>query len=124
MNINPAIIVNAWTLPSNVRHEVIFRVLDALPPRQAVLLVNDHDPNPLFYQWDAEQPGISASSRRCANARPLCHAHRAPSLIERHFDGLDSWQKSFQKVWVPHKNSKEVDPRWLQRGGHARFMRA
>lgn len=57
MNINPAIIVNAWTLPSNVRHEVISRVLDALPPRQAVLLVNDHDPNPLFYQWDAEQPG-------------------------------------------------------------------
>ena len=57
MSVNPVIILNAWTLPSNVRHDVIFRVLNALPPRQAALLVNDHDPKPLFYQLDAEHPG-------------------------------------------------------------------
>lgn len=36
---------------------VIFNVLDALPSRQKVTLINDHDPKPLFYQLDAEKPG-------------------------------------------------------------------
>ncbi|WP_243239838.1 DUF2249 domain-containing protein [Sulfobacillus harzensis] len=57
MDYPSALVLNAWTLPSNIRHEVIFRVLDALPPYQAVTLINDHDPKPLFYQLDAEQPG-------------------------------------------------------------------
>lgn len=52
-----AIVLNAWTLPSNVRHDVIFKVLDALPVHQGALLINDHDPKPLFYQLDAEHPG-------------------------------------------------------------------
>lgn len=56
MEYSSAVILNAWTLPSSIRHQVIFRVLDALPPYQAVTLVNDHDPKPLFYQLDAEQP--------------------------------------------------------------------
>lgn len=53
----PVTVLNAWMLPSSIRHDVIFKVLDALPAHQAVLLVNDHDPKPLFYQIDAEQPG-------------------------------------------------------------------
>ncbi len=53
-----ALVLNAWTLPSNIRHDVIFRVLDALPLQHSVTLINDHDPKPLFYQLDAEQPGI------------------------------------------------------------------
>lgn len=53
-----AIILNAWTLPSSIRHEVIFRVLAALPPYQTVTLINDHDPKPLFYQLDAENPEV------------------------------------------------------------------
>lgn len=52
-----ALVLNAWTLPSRIRHAVIFRVLAALPAYQAVTLINDHDPKPLFYQLDAEQPG-------------------------------------------------------------------
>lgn len=58
MDYPSALVLNAWTLPSNIRHEVIFRVLDALPPDQSVTLINDHDPKPLFYQLDAEQPGV------------------------------------------------------------------
>ncbi len=52
-----AIMLNAWLFPSNIRHQVIFKIFEALPPHQSVLLVNDHDPKPLFYQLDAEQPG-------------------------------------------------------------------
>ncbi len=58
MEYDTALIVNAWALPPSIRHDVIFRVLDALPAHQAVTLVNDHDPKPLFYQLDAEKPGM------------------------------------------------------------------
>lgn len=56
-NYSTALVLNARVLPSNVRHEVVFKVLDALPSRHRVTLINDHDPKPLFYQLDAEQPG-------------------------------------------------------------------
>lgn len=52
-----AILLNAWLLPTSIRHEVIFKVFEALAAHQSALLVNDHDPKPLFYQLDAEQPG-------------------------------------------------------------------
>lgn len=40
-----------------VRHELIFATFDALEPGTAFVLVNDHDPKPLSYQFAAEQPG-------------------------------------------------------------------
>ncbi len=39
------------------RHPQIFRTFDALNPGDGFLLVNDHDPKPLFYQFQAERPG-------------------------------------------------------------------
>src|SRR5699024_11368205 len=36
------------------RHELIFEYYDALGPGEAFMLVNDHDPKPLYYQFDAE----------------------------------------------------------------------
>lgn len=39
------------------RHPRIFATFDALAPGEAILLVNDHDPKPLFYQFQAERPG-------------------------------------------------------------------
>jgi uncharacterized protein (DUF2249 family) len=39
------------------RHPRIFAAFDALAPAEAILLVNDHDPKPLFYQFQAERPG-------------------------------------------------------------------
>jgi uncharacterized protein (DUF2249 family) len=39
------------------RHLLIFRSFDRLAPGQAFVLVNDHDPKPLYYQFQAEQPG-------------------------------------------------------------------
>lgn len=38
------------------RHEKIFQLVDALVPGTSFVLVNDHDPKPLYYQLDAEYP--------------------------------------------------------------------
>jgi uncharacterized protein (DUF2249 family) len=39
------------------RHELIFQTFDRLAPGQSFAPVNDHDPKPLYYQFQAEQPG-------------------------------------------------------------------
>lgn len=38
------------------RHPLIFSTFDALKPGENFRLVNDHDPKPLFYQFQAERP--------------------------------------------------------------------
>ena len=44
-------------LPPARRHALIFDTYSALPPDGAFVLVNDHDPKPLYYQFQAERPG-------------------------------------------------------------------
>ena len=39
------------------RHSLIFEAFDQLAPGQSFVLINDHDPKPLYYQFKAEQPG-------------------------------------------------------------------
>jgi regulator of cell morphogenesis and NO signaling len=39
------------------RHPLIFDTFEKLAPADAFVLVNDHDPKPLYYQFMAEQPG-------------------------------------------------------------------
>jgi uncharacterized protein (DUF2249 family) len=39
------------------RHPLIFDTFDRLAPGQSFVLINDHDPKPLCYQFQAEQPG-------------------------------------------------------------------
>ena len=39
------------------RHPLIFGGFDALAAGEALLLINDHDPKPLFYQFQAESKG-------------------------------------------------------------------
>ena len=36
------------------RHPLIFRTFGALAPGKDFVLVNDHDPKPLYYQFQAE----------------------------------------------------------------------
>jgi len=43
--------------PPGVRHERIFGAFAALPPGRAFVLVNDHDPKPLRYQFEYEHTG-------------------------------------------------------------------
>jgi uncharacterized protein (DUF2249 family) len=38
------------------RHPTIFATFEALQPGQSFQLVNDHDPKPLRYQFEAEMP--------------------------------------------------------------------
>jgi uncharacterized protein (DUF2249 family) len=39
------------------RHSTIFDTWHRLEPGKSFVLVNDHDPKPLYYQFDAEHPG-------------------------------------------------------------------
>ena len=38
------------------RHEKIFQLVEELVPGESFVLVNDHDPKPLYYQLEAEYP--------------------------------------------------------------------
>jgi len=42
------------TKPHGQRHELIFGSFNALSPGNAFVLVNDHDPKPLYYQFNAQ----------------------------------------------------------------------
>ena len=44
-------------LPHGQRHEVIFSTYDHLPPGGGFVIVNDHDPKPLRYQFEAQHAG-------------------------------------------------------------------
>jgi uncharacterized protein (DUF2249 family) len=43
--------------PPARRHELIFDTYHALGAGEGFVLVNDHDPKPLWYQFEAEHPG-------------------------------------------------------------------
>jgi uncharacterized protein (DUF2249 family) len=45
------------TIQPRDRHPQIFGTFDSLPVGGAFVLVNDHDPKPLFYQFNAELAG-------------------------------------------------------------------
>ncbi len=49
--------VDVRTIAPRERHPLIFGSFDALQPGESLLLINDHDPKPLFYQFQAELPG-------------------------------------------------------------------
>lgn len=42
-------------LAPRVRHPLIFSTFDELHPGEAFVLVNDHDPKPLYYEFEAER---------------------------------------------------------------------
>lgn len=45
------------SLPPPKRHPEIFGAFDGLKPGAGFVLVNDHDPKPLLYQFQTERPG-------------------------------------------------------------------
>ncbi len=49
--------INAPEFPPHMKHKVIFETFESLQPGEAMLLVNDHDPVPLRYQFELEHPG-------------------------------------------------------------------
>lgn len=55
---DPVITINAPLLPPPVKHQTILATFDAIPRGFSALLINDHDPKPLLYQLEAQQPGV------------------------------------------------------------------
>ena len=49
-------VLDVREMAPRVRHPKIFQTFDALLPGEGFILVNDHDPKPLFYQFQAERP--------------------------------------------------------------------
>ncbi len=44
-------------IPPAQRHPLIFQTFESLAPGEAMRLINDHDPKPLYYQFAAELTG-------------------------------------------------------------------
>ncbi len=45
------------TVAPRDRHPLIFQTFEQLPVAEAFVLVNDHDPKPLYYHFQAELKG-------------------------------------------------------------------
>lgn len=53
----PARELDVRPIPPREKHQTIFSTFTALEPGQAFVLVNDHDPVPLRYQFEAQHGG-------------------------------------------------------------------
>ena len=54
---NAPIQLDVRVIPPREKHPTIFQTFDALQPGESFVLVNDHDPFPLRYQFEATRPG-------------------------------------------------------------------
>lgn len=50
-------VLDVREMAPRLRHPKTFETFDALPPGAEFVLVNDHDPKPLLYQFRFERPG-------------------------------------------------------------------
>ncbi len=50
-------ILDLRPLPPFERHEKIFDKWEQMRPGETLRIINDHDPKPLHYQFEAEQKG-------------------------------------------------------------------
>ena len=50
-------LIDVRPMPPRERHPIIFGTWAELTPGECILLVNDHDPVPLYYQFAAEHSG-------------------------------------------------------------------
>ena len=51
-------ILDVRALPPARRHSLIFETFNGLGRGESYVLVNDHDPKPLYYQFSAEYAGL------------------------------------------------------------------
>ena len=50
--------IDVRTIAPRLRHQLIFSTFESLDGGESFLVVNDHDPKPLYYQFTSEYPGI------------------------------------------------------------------
>ncbi|PAD28367.1 DUF2249 domain-containing protein [Paenibacillus sp. 7523-1] len=48
--------INATEYPPHLKHKIIFETFKQLPQNEAMLLINDHDPVPLRFQFQSTHP--------------------------------------------------------------------
>jgi uncharacterized protein (DUF2249 family) len=51
------VVLDIRPLPPIQRHPLIFEQFESLGAGEGFILINDHDPKPLFYQFQAERTG-------------------------------------------------------------------
>jgi uncharacterized protein (DUF2249 family) len=51
-------VIDVRVIPPRERHALIFRTFEGLAQGEGFELVNDHDPKPLYYQFQAEYTGL------------------------------------------------------------------
>ncbi|HYF95721.1 MAG TPA: DUF2249 domain-containing protein [Symbiobacteriaceae bacterium] len=51
------VVLDVRPIPPYQKHPTIFQTFGSLASGQSMILVNDHDPKPLYYQFAAEMPG-------------------------------------------------------------------
>ncbi|WP_440990264.1 DUF2249 domain-containing protein [Haloarchaeobius baliensis] len=56
----PENLIDVRELPPQQRHPKIHDAFERLDPGEALTLVNDHDPKPLFYEFQAEVDDFDA----------------------------------------------------------------
>ncbi len=54
--VNDTSVIDVRELAPLIRHSFIFQTFDQLLPGASLLLVNDHDPLPLYYQFSSKWP--------------------------------------------------------------------
>lgn len=50
--------INATEYPPQLKHKVIFETFNGLKSAEAMLLINDHDPRPLRFQFESMHSGL------------------------------------------------------------------
>lgn len=58
MSTSQPTVIDVRPIAPRERHPLIFDTFARLQPNETFELVNDHDPKPLFYQFQAELPGL------------------------------------------------------------------
>jgi uncharacterized protein (DUF2249 family) len=53
----PDSVIDVRSIVPRERHPLIFNTFEQLKPGYGFVLVNDHDPKPLYYQFQAEHQG-------------------------------------------------------------------
>lgn len=56
MSANP-VTLDIRLVPPPQKHPMIFRTFESLSVGGTMQLINDHDPKPLYYQFNIERPG-------------------------------------------------------------------
>ena len=50
-------VIDVRAIAPRLRHQLIFSTFENLGQGECFRIVNDHDPKPLYYQFNAEYPG-------------------------------------------------------------------